>query len=61
MLGLLVIFSFWIAITIIIILPLIIVFASGSFLAEKLGLDGLSYYLFMIIFYLIILAVLVII
>ena len=60
MLGLLLIFSFWIAITIIIILPLIVVFALGGFFAEKLELDGFNYYIFMIIFYLIILLILII-
>lgn len=60
MLGLLLIFSFWVAITILIVLPLIIVFALGSRLAEKLGFDGFEYYLFMIFFYLIILCLLVI-
>lgn len=51
MLGLLLIFSFWIAITIILIAPLILTFALGSYLAEKLEFDGFSYYCFMIMFY----------
>lgn len=59
MLGLLLIFSFWIAITIMVVLPLILTFACGSFLAKKLGLDGFGYYAFMIIFYVIILCLLV--
>ena len=58
MLGLLIIFSFWTAITILIVLPLVLTFALGSFLAEKLELDGFGYYAFMIIFYLIILGLL---
>lgn len=61
MLGLLLIFSFWIAITMMVILPLIIVFALGSIFAEKLGLDGFDYYCFMILFYIIILGILIII
>lgn len=61
MLGLLMIFSFWIAITIMIVLPLILTFAIGSCIAEKLGLDGFNYYLFMMVFYAIILIILVII
>lgn len=59
MLGLLIIFSFWIAITLMMIVPLILTFALGSYLAEKLELDGFSYYCFMIIFYIIILCLLV--
>lgn len=59
MLGLLLMFSLWIAITIIIVLPLVLTFACGSFLAEKLELDGFGYYAFMIIFYIIILGLLV--
>ena len=59
MLGLLLIFSFWIAITIMIVLPLVLTFACGSFLAEKMELDGFGYYAFMIIFYIIILCLLV--
>ena len=59
MLGLLLIFSFWIAITIILIAPLILTFALGSYLAEKLELDGFSYHCFMIMFYTIILLFLV--
>lgn len=61
MLGLLIIFSFWIAITIIIVLPLILTFAIGGYIAEKLGLDSFNYYLFMMIFYTIILIILIII
>lgn len=61
MLGLLLMFSFWIAITIMIVLPLVLTFACGSFLAEKLELDGFGYYTFMIMFYLIILGLLVVI
>lgn len=61
MLGLLMIFSFWIAISIIVILPLIFTFALGSYLAEKLELDGFGYYMFLILFYLIILGLLTII
>lgn len=61
MLGLLIIFSFWIAITLMMIVPLILTFALGSYLAEKLKLDGFSYYCFMIMFYIIILLLLVII
>ena len=61
MLGLLLIFSFWVAITILIVAPLILTFALGSVLAQKLELDGLSYLLFMILFYLIILITLIII
>lgn len=61
MLGLLLILGFWIAITIIIVAPIIITFALGSYLAEQIGLDGLNYLIFMIIFYLIILCVLIII
>lgn len=61
MLGLLMIFSFWIAITIMVVLPLVLTFAIGSYIAEKLGLDGFNYYLFMITFYALILVILVII
>lgn len=61
MLGLLIIFSFWIAITLMMIVPLILTFALGGYLAEKLELDGFSYYCFMIMFYIIILLLLVII
>ena len=61
MLGLLMIFSFWIAISIIVILPLVFTFALGSYLAEKLALDGFGYYMFLILFYLIILGLLTII
>ena len=61
MLGLLMIFSFWIAISIIVILPLIATFALGVYLAEKLELDGFGYYMFLILFYLIILGLLTII
>ena len=61
MLGLLLIFSFWIAITILVILPLIVTFALGSVFAQKLELDGFQYYAFMILFYAIILFILVII
>lgn len=61
MLGILLIFSFWIAITILIVLPLVLTFALGSFLAEKLKLDGFSYFAFMILFYIIILCLLIII
>lgn len=61
MLGLLMIFSFWIAISIIVILPLVFTFALGSYLAEKLELDGFNYYMFLILFYLIILGLLTII
>lgn len=61
MLGLLIIFSFWIAITLMMIVPLILTFALGSYLAEKLELDGFSYYCFMIMFYIVILLLLVII
>ena len=46
MLGLLIIFSFWIAITIMLIVPLILTFALGGYLAEKLELYGFSYYCF---------------
>lgn len=59
MLKLLIIFSFWTAITILVVLPLVLTFALGSFLEEKLELDGFGYYAFMIIFYLIILGLLV--
>lgn len=55
MLGLLLVFSFWIAITIMLIAPLILTFALGSYLAEKLELDGFSYYCFMTMFYVIML------
>ena len=61
MLGLLMIFSFWIAISIIVIFPLVFTFALGSYLAEKLELDGFGYYMFLILFYLIILGLLTII
>lgn len=61
MLGLLLIFSFWVALTILIVAPLILTFALGSYLAEKLNLDGLEYYVFMILFYIIILCLLIII
>ena len=61
MLGLLLILGFWIAITILIVAPIIITFALGSYLAERIGLDGLNYLIFMIIFYLIILCILIII
>ena len=61
MLGLLMIFSFWIAITIIMVLPLILTFAIGGYIAEKLGLDGFNYYLFMMVFYAMILIILIII
>ena len=61
MLSLLLIFSFWIAISIIIVLPLIATFALGAYLAEKLELDGFNYYMFLILFYLIILGLLTVI
>lgn len=61
MLGLLIIFSLWIALAIIIIIPLVLTFALGSYVAEKLGLEGFNYYLFMIIFYSIILCIFIII
>ena len=61
MLGLLIMFSFWIAITLIIVIPLILTFALGSYLAEKLGFDDLGYYCFMILFYIIILLILILI
>ena len=61
MLGLLLLFGFWIAITIMIILPLIVTFALGAYLAEKLELDGFNYYMFLILFYLIILGLLTVI
>ena len=61
MLSLLLIFSFWIAISIIIVLPLIVTFALGAYLAEKLELDGFNYYMFLILFYLIILGLLTVI
>lgn len=61
MLGLLVLFSFWIAISIVVVVPLVLVFACGGYLAEKLDLDGLGYYIFMVMFYLIILGILIII
>ena len=61
MLGLLLLFGFWIAITIMLILPLVVTFALGAYLAEKLELDGFSYYMFLILFYLIILGLLTII
>lgn len=61
MLKLLIIFSFWIAITLMVIIPLIATFALGAYLAEKLELDGFSYYMFLILFYLIILGLLMII
>lgn len=61
MLKLLIIFSFWIAITLMVIIPLIATFALGAYLAEKLELDGFSYYMFLILFYLIILGLLTII
>lgn len=61
MLTLLLIFSFWIAISIIIVLPLIATFALGAYLAEKLELDGFNYYMFLILFYLIILGLLTVI
>lgn len=60
MLGLLIMFSFWIAITIMVLVPLILTFALGSILAEKLGLDGFEYYAFMILFYAIVLCLLVV-
>lgn len=60
MLKILLLFSFWVAITIIIVVPLILTFACGSFLAEKLQLDGFDYYIFMIIFYIIVLCLLII-
>lgn len=59
MLGLILMFSFWIAITIMIVLPLVLTVACGRFLAEKLKLDGFGYYAFMMIFYIIILGLLV--
>ena len=60
MLGLLIMFSFWIAITIMVLVPLILTFALGSILAEKLELDGFEYYAFMILFYAIVLCLLVV-
>ena len=61
MLGLLLLFGFWIAITIMLILPLVVTFALGAYLAEKLELDGFNYYMFLILFYLIILGLLTVI
>lgn len=61
MLGLLIIFSFWVAITLIIVIPLIITFALGNYLAEKIGFEGFSYYCFMILLYIIILCIFIII
>ena len=61
MFTLLVLFGFWLTITILVILPLIVIFALGSFFAEKLNLDGIEYYLFMIIFYVLILFILILI
>ena len=49
------------AISIIVILPLIATFALGVYLAEKLELDRFGYYMFLILFYLIILGLLTII
>lgn len=61
MLGILIMFSFWIALMIIIIAPLILTLAIGNFIANKLELDGIGYYLFLIIFYIIILTLFIVI
>lgn len=60
MLGILILFSFWVAITIIIVIALILTFACGSFLAEKMKLEGFGYYLFMVLFYLMVICLLII-
>lgn len=61
MLGLLIIFSFWIAITIFILIPFILTLTIGSFIAKKLDFNESNYYLFMILFYLITLCILIVI
>lgn len=59
MLGLLIMFSFWIAITLIIAIPFILVITIGTFVAEKLQLKGAVYVLFMVLLYAIIVCLLV--
>jgi len=61
MLTILLLFTFWVAIAIMIIFPLILVFALGSLIAEKLELDDFSYCIFMIMFYILILCILILI
>ena len=60
MLGLLIIFSLWIALTIIIALPLILTLIIGQYIAEKIKLQGTPYYIFIILFYMILLMIMII-
>lgn len=54
------IFTIWVIMMLMITAVLIIVFALGGCLADKLELDGFNYYIFLIAFYIVILSILTI-
>lgn len=55
------IFSLWIAVLILMTIPVILTLTLGTYIAKKLRFIGLDYYCFMVLFYMIMLCILIII